>query len=60
MALKLILISPDGTVGADGKAKRDVLCDLCKFIARMAARGSRSRSGLGIACPSMARCWTRI
>ena len=39
MALKLILISPDGTVGADGKAKRDVLCDLCKFIARMAARG---------------------
>jgi hypothetical protein len=39
MALKLILMSPDGTVGVDGKAKHDVLSDLCKFIARMATRG---------------------
>ena len=40
MALKLILMSPDGTVGADGKARHDVLRDLCMFIARMAARGA--------------------
>jgi hypothetical protein len=39
MALKLILMSPDGTVGTDGKAKHGVLRDLCKFIARMATRG---------------------
>jgi hypothetical protein len=39
MPLKLILMSPDGTVGADGKAREDVLRDLCIFISRMARRG---------------------
>jgi predicted amidophosphoribosyltransferase len=39
MALKLILMSPDGTVGSDGKADDNVVRDLCKFIARMATRG---------------------
>jgi hypothetical protein len=38
MPLKLILMSPDGTVGADGKARVDILRDLCTFIKRMAAR----------------------
>jgi hypothetical protein len=38
MPLKLILISPDGTVGADGKARTDILRELCSFIGRMAAR----------------------
>jgi hypothetical protein len=38
MPLKLILMSPDGTVGADGKARNDILRDLCTFIERMAAR----------------------
>jgi len=39
MALKLILMSPDGTVGSDGQAKHEVLRDLCKFIFRMGQRG---------------------
>jgi hypothetical protein len=39
MSLKLILMSPDGTIGADGKARHDVLHDLCTFISRMASRG---------------------
>jgi hypothetical protein len=38
MPLKLILMSPDGTVGADGKARTDILRALCTFIERMAAR----------------------
>jgi hypothetical protein len=39
MALKLILMSPDGTVGADGKACKDIVRDLCTFINRMAVSG---------------------
>ena len=39
MALKLILMSSDGTIGADGKARIDILRDLCTFIGRMAAHG---------------------
>jgi hypothetical protein len=39
MPLKLILMSSDGTIGADGKARTDILRDLCTFIGRMAARG---------------------
>ncbi len=39
MPLKLILMSPDGTVGADGKARKDIVHDLCTFISRMDARG---------------------
>jgi hypoxanthine phosphoribosyltransferase len=39
MPLKLILMSPDGTVGADGKARTDILRELCTFIGRVAARG---------------------
>jgi hypothetical protein len=52
MPLKLILISPDGTIGADGKARIDVLRDLCTFIAQMRLRNvevalwSRHRSTL--------------
>lgn len=38
MPLKLILMSPDGTIGADGKARTDVLRDLCTFIAQMKSR----------------------
>jgi hypothetical protein len=38
MPLKLILMSSDGTIGADGKARTDILRDLCTFIRRMAAR----------------------
>jgi hypothetical protein len=37
MPLKLILMSPDGTVGADGQARHDVLRDLSLFIGRMHA-----------------------
>jgi hypothetical protein len=39
MPLKLILMSADGTVGADRKARTDILRDLCTFIGRMAGRG---------------------
>jgi hypothetical protein len=39
MPLKLILMSPDGTVGADGKARTDILRELCGFIRQMAAHG---------------------
>jgi hypothetical protein len=38
MPLKLILMSSDGTIGAHGKARTDILRDLCTFIERMAAR----------------------
>jgi hypoxanthine phosphoribosyltransferase len=38
MPLKLILMSPDGTIAADGKARTDILRDLCTFIGRMAQR----------------------
>src|SRR4029453_11189875 len=41
MPLKLILMSHDGTVGADGKARIDILRELCTFIERMAARDVR-------------------
>jgi hypothetical protein len=37
MPLKLILMSTDGTFGADGKARIDILQELCTFIGRMAA-----------------------
>src|SRR5262249_33858507 len=52
MPLKLILMSPEGTIGADGKALTDILRELCMFINRMAAHGvqvalwSRHRSTL--------------
>jgi hypothetical protein len=39
MPLKLILMSPDGTIAADGKARTDILRHLCVFIGRMAGRG---------------------
>jgi hypothetical protein len=39
MPLKLILMSSEGTFGADKKARVDILHDLCAFIERMAARG---------------------
>jgi hypothetical protein len=39
MPLKLVLLSPDRTVGADGKARTDILRELCTFIGRMAAHG---------------------
>lgn len=39
MPLKLILTSPDGTVGAGGKAENEIVRDLCVFIRRMAERG---------------------
>ena len=39
MPLKLILMSPDGTIAADRKARTDILRDLCTFIGRMAQRG---------------------
>jgi hypothetical protein len=39
MPLKLILMSPDGTVGADGQADEAILRDLCVFIRRMAELG---------------------
>ena len=41
MPLKLILMSPDGTVGAGGKAGNEIVRDLCVFIRRMAERGVR-------------------
>jgi hypothetical protein len=31
-------MSPDGTIGADGQARNDVLRDLCTFIAQMKSR----------------------
>jgi hypothetical protein len=39
MPLRLILMSPDGTVGANGQADDNVLRDLCLFIRRMATHG---------------------
>jgi hypothetical protein len=39
MPLKLILMSPDGTIASDRKARTDILRDLCTFIGRMAQRG---------------------
>lgn len=41
MALKLILIGPQGTVGSDGKASTAIIDDLVKFIKRMQAKGVR-------------------
>ena len=39
MPLKLIPMSTDGTIGADKKARVDILRDVCTFIGRMACRG---------------------
>ncbi|WP_201864467.1 phosphoribosyltransferase [Microvirga soli] len=39
MPLKLVLISPNGTIGADGKARIDILDELVTFTERMSVRG---------------------